>query len=143
VLPPCPSPDELRVTASYADDSGLHSLWVTDRTVAGMPWLDGLTVLSALALATRRVQIGTSVLVLPRRNPVYVAHALASVEYLSNGRLIAGSGVGNAAVSGPEFEIAGVDMAQRGRLTDEYLDLRATEDRRHFRRRVVGRPSQR
>ena len=123
VLPPCLSGDELRAVARDADDSGLHSLWVTDRTVAGTPWLDALTVLGALAGVTRRVQIGTSVLVLPRRNPVHVAHALATVDYLTGGRLIAGIGVGNAAVSGPEFAIAGTDMTQRGRLTDEYLTL--------------------
>ncbi|MHB9849064.1 LLM class flavin-dependent oxidoreductase [Streptomyces krungchingensis] len=123
VLPPCPNPEELSATVACADESGLHSLWVTDRTVAGMPWLDGLTLLGALAATTRRVEIGTSVLVLSRRNPVHVAHALATVEYLSGGRLIAGIGVGNTHVSLPEFEIAGVDPAQRGRLTDEYVGL--------------------
>ncbi|MHB9849040.1 LLM class flavin-dependent oxidoreductase [Streptomyces krungchingensis] len=123
VLPPCPGPQELHATASYADDSGIHSLWVTDRTVAGMPWLDSLTVLGALAATTCRVLIGTSVLVLPRRNPVHVAHALATVDHLAEGRLITGIGVGNSTVSAAEFEIAGVDMTRRGRLTDEYLDL--------------------
>jgi len=123
VLPPCLTGDELRAVARDADDSTLHSLWVTDRTVAGTPWLDALTVLGALAGVTRRVQIGTSVLVLPRRNPVHVAHALATADHLTGGRLIAGIGVGNAAVSGPEFAIAGTDMTQRGRLTDEYLAL--------------------
>lgn len=123
VLPPCPSGSELRAAAECADSSEMHSLWVTDRTIAGMPWLDALTVLGALATATRRVQIGTSVLVLARRNPVHVAHALASVEHLSDGRLIAGIGVGNAQVSTPEFDIAGVDIAERGRLTDQYVDL--------------------
>ncbi|MFF3585152.1 LLM class flavin-dependent oxidoreductase [Streptomyces mirabilis] len=123
VLPPCPTPHELRASASYIDDSGIHSLWVTDRTVAGMPWLDALTALGTLAAVTRRVRIGTSVLVLPRRNPVHVAHALATVDHLSEGRLIVGVGVGNSAVSAAEFDIAGVDMARRGRVTDEYLDL--------------------
>lgn len=123
VLPPCPSADELRAVAGYADESGLHSLWVTDRTVAGMPWLDGLSVLSALTLVTERVKIGTSVLVLPRRNPVHVAHSLATISHLSNGRLITGVGVGNADVSGPEFDIAGVGMAERGRRTEEYVAL--------------------
>lgn len=123
VLPPCPTPHELRAAAEYADVSGLHSVWVTDRTIAGMPGLDSLTVLGALATATSRVQIGTSVLVLPRRNPVHVAHALATVEHLSAGRLIAGFGVGNSAVSAAEFEIGGVALTDRGRVTDEYVDL--------------------
>ncbi len=123
VLPPCPSAGELRAVATEVDATGWHSLWVTDRTIAGMPWLDALTVLGSLAVVTDRVHIGTSVLVLPRRNPVHVAHSLASVDHLSGGRLIAGFGVGNPAVSTPEFEIAGVDTTQRGRLADDYLTL--------------------
>jgi alkanesulfonate monooxygenase SsuD/methylene tetrahydromethanopterin reductase-like flavin-dependent oxidoreductase (luciferase family) len=123
VLPPCPTPDELWATAARADDSALDSLWVTDRTMAGMPWLDGLTVLGALTAATRRVRLGTSVLILARRNPVHVAHALATVEHLAPGRLVVGVGAGNRAVSAPEFEIAGVDTARRGQVVDDHLSL--------------------
>lgn len=123
VLPPCPTPGELTAVAQMVDESEVGSLWVTDRTLAGTPWLDALTTLGALAMTTRRVKIGTSVLVLPRRHPVYAAHAFATADHLSGGRVIAGLGVGNSDVSGAEFEMAGVAMADRGRLTDSYVDL--------------------
>lgn len=123
-LPPYLQPDELRSIAAAADDSALHSLWVTDRTVVDMPWMETLTVLSALAVATSRVQIGSSVLVLPRRNPVLLAQALATIDHLSKGRLIVGIGVGDPRLTGPaELDLAVVDPATRGRLTDEYLVL--------------------
>ncbi|MFJ8026788.1 LLM class flavin-dependent oxidoreductase [Streptomyces sp. NPDC096311] len=119
----CCLPALLHTTRPRTPTSGIHSLWVTDRSVAGMPWFDAPTVLGALAAATRHVRIGTSALVLPRRDPIHVAHALATVDHLSEGRLSTGVGVGNSAMSAAEFEIAGVDAAQCGRLTDEYLDL--------------------
>jgi probable F420-dependent oxidoreductase len=126
VLPPYATVAQLRAAAEIADNSGIHSLWVGDRTgtVTGIPWGDALTMLSALASMTERVRIGTSVLVLPRRNPVFLAHALATVEQLSGGRLIAGFGVGDPAITGPgELAIAGVEPSARGRTADEYLDL--------------------
>lgn len=124
VLPPYATIEQLRAAAESADTSGIHSLWVTDRTVVGLPWMEALTMLGALAALTQRVRIGTSVLVLPRRNPVFLAQALATVEHLSNGRLIAGFGVGDPAITGPaELEIAGVDPAKRGGIAGDYLDL--------------------
>jgi probable F420-dependent oxidoreductase len=124
VLPPYATIDQLRAAAETADASGIHSLWVTDRTVVDMPWMEALTMLGALAGITERVRIGTSVLVLPRRNPVFLAQALATVEHLSRGRLIAGFGVGDPSITGPaELEIAGVEPTKRGSLADEYIDL--------------------
>lgn len=124
VLPPYATKDQLRAVAATADATGIHSLWVTDRTVVGMPWLETLSTLGALAALTERVRIGSSVLVLPRRNPVLLAQSLATVEHLSGGRLIAGFGVGDPTITGPaEMQLAGVDPAGRGRLADDYLDL--------------------
>jgi probable F420-dependent oxidoreductase len=124
VLPPYATTEQLRSVAATADATGIHSLWVTDRTVVGMPWLETLTTLGALAALTERVRIGSSVLVLPRRNPVLLAQSLATVEHLTGGRLIAGFGVGDPTITGPaEMHLAGVDPAVRGRLADDYLAL--------------------
>jgi probable F420-dependent oxidoreductase len=124
VLPPYTTKDHLRAVAETADATGIDSLWVTDRTVVGMPWLETLTTLGALAALTERVRIGSSVLVLPRRNPILLAQSLATVEHLSGGRFIAGIGVGDPRITGPaEMELAGVDPTVRGRITDDYLDL--------------------
>lgn len=121
VLPPAVPPDVLWATAELVDETGFDSLWVTDRTLAGHPWLDALTTLGAVAARTRRVRIGTSVLAVGRRNPVYTAHALATAQYLSGGRLVAGIGLGG--LNPDEYGLAGVPMDQRGAVTDECIGL--------------------
>ncbi len=121
VLPPIAPPDALWKVVDYVDESGFDSLWVTDRTLAGMPWLDSMTVLGAIAARTRHIRIGTSVFAVARRNPVYTAHALASAQYLSGGRVIAGIGLGG--LNPAEYQVAGVPMNRRAALTDEYITL--------------------
>lgn len=75
VLPPAVPPAVLWPALDVADTAGFGSVWVTDRTLAGIPWLDSLTLLGAVAARTHNVRIGTSVLAIARRNPVYTAHA--------------------------------------------------------------------
>jgi len=92
---------------------------------ANQDYLEPLSMLAYLAQATTKVRLGTSVLVVPYRNPLTTAKMLATVDVLSRGRVILGAGVGwlreeFEAVAAPPFE-------ERGRVTDEYLMLmRAT-----------------
>ena len=92
---------------------------------ANQDYLEPLSMLAYLAQATTKVRLGTSVLVVPYRNPLTTAKMLATVDVLSRGRVILGAGVGwlreeFEAVAAPPFE-------ERGRVTDEYLALmRAT-----------------
>ncbi len=123
VLPPFDEPTRLWEAARTAEHQGFHSVWVTDSSLPGFPWLDGLSVLGGLAAVTSTVQIGTSIFVAARRNPVLLAHTLTTLDYLSGGRLIFGVGVGEEALRPQEYAIAGVSMAQRGAITDEYLGL--------------------
>ena len=123
VLPPYDEPARLWEAARTADGQGFHSVWVTDATLPGYPWLDGLPVLGGLAAVTSTVQLGTSIFVPARRNPVLLAHTLTTLDFLSGGRLIFGVGVGEEALRPQEYAIAGVPMAQRGAVTDEYLGL--------------------
>src|SRR5260370_26235348 len=58
------------------------------------PWLEALTAVTYLATVTERIAVGTSVLVIPYRNPVFTARALATADYLSGGRVILGAGIG-------------------------------------------------
>ena len=82
---------------------------------------DAVTQLAALAGRTRRLTLGTGVLVLPYRHPLYVAKTLATLDALSNGRVILGVGVGWLR---EEFEAFGAQSyAQRGALSDEYLRI--------------------
>jgi probable F420-dependent oxidoreductase len=77
-----------------------------------------LIVLAYLAAVTRRVRLGTSVYLLPLRNPVLAAKQVASVDALSDGRLVLGIGVGW--LEG-EFDALGVPFRERGRRTDEAI----------------------
>lgn len=121
VLPPMVAPEVLWAAVEVADTEGFDSVWVTDRTLAEVPWLDALTLLGAVASRTYNVSVGTSVLAIGRRNPVYTAHALATAQYLSGGRLIAGVGLGG--LNPAEYQIAGVPLEQRAAITDEYIGL--------------------
>jgi probable F420-dependent oxidoreductase len=84
----------------------------------GMQWLDPIVTLSLIAGATERVKLGTSVFVLPYRNPVTLGAELAALDVLSDGRLILGVGVGWMR---EEFEAIGVPANERGARTDEHL----------------------
>ena len=119
VLPPATPPEFLWPAVQAAEDGGIGSIWVTDRTISDMPWLETMTVLGALAARTSRVTIGTSVLAVARRNPVLTAHAFCTAQYLSGGRVVAGIGLGGARPA--EYESAGVPLGRRGRITDEYI----------------------
>ena len=82
--------------------------------------LDQLATLAFLAARTERLRLLTSVMVVPQRHPVLTAKMLATIDVLSAGRLIVGCGVGWLK---EEFEAVGApDFAERGRVTDEYLD---------------------
>jgi probable F420-dependent oxidoreductase len=123
VLPPCDEPSRMYAAARMAEDHNFHSVWATDATLPGYPWLDGLAVIGGVVAVTSRVQVGTSIFVAARRNPVLLAHSIASLDYLSGGRFIFGVGVAERDLRPQEFAVAGVPMARRGRITDEYLEL--------------------
>jgi probable F420-dependent oxidoreductase len=89
----------------------------------GMQWLDPIVTLSAVAATTERVKLGTSVFVLPYRDPVTLAAELAALDVLSAGRLILGVGVGWMR---EEFEAIGVPPSERAARTDEHLQAMRT-----------------
>jgi probable F420-dependent oxidoreductase len=89
----------------------------------GMQWLDPIVTLSAIAAVTERVRLGTSVFVLPYRDPVTLAAELAALDVLSEGRLVLGVGVGWMR---EEFEAIGVPATERGARTDEHLQVMKT-----------------
>ncbi len=89
----------------------------------GMQWLDPLVTLSLCAAVTERVRLGTSVLVLPYRNPVNVAAEAAALDVLSDGRFVLGVGAGWMK---EEFRALGIDPAERGPRTDEHIEVLRT-----------------
>src|SRR5215831_7816213 len=118
--------------AEAAESLGYSTVWVVDHIVLPAkveggyafnpldPFLEPITVLGALALKTSRVKLGTAVLVLPYRHPIYTAKALATVDVLSGGRLVVGVG---AVWMEPEFTALGVPLAERGSRTNETIDI--------------------
>jgi probable F420-dependent oxidoreductase len=118
-------------TARLAEDLGFDSVWIPDHAVVpravearyGPVYYDAIAVLGYLAGITSRVHLGTTVLVIPYRHPIVLAKELASIDQLSEGRLILGAGVGWAEV---EFQALGLSFAERGRYTDEALRVMQT-----------------
>jgi probable F420-dependent oxidoreductase len=80
---------------------------------------DPLTWLAFAAAVTRDIKLGTGVIVLPQRNPVVLAKQAATLDVLSEGRLLLGVGVGWLA---EEFDAVGVSFADRGRRHDDYVE---------------------
>jgi probable F420-dependent oxidoreductase len=89
----------------------------------GMQWLDPIVTLSLIAGATERVGLGTSVFVVPYRDPVTLAGELAALDVLSDGRLTLGVGAGWMR---EEFEAIGVPPGERGARTDEHIEVMKT-----------------
>lgn len=79
--------------ARIADQGGLHSVWTIDRLV--FPLIEAFSTLAAAAGVTSRVKLGTNVLIAPAREPLLVAVQAASIDVLSNGRMLLGMGVGS------------------------------------------------
>ena len=77
-----------------AEELGFQSLWTQEQIIGDVPILEPVTLLSYMAAITEKVQLGTSVMVAPLRNPVQLAKALGSLDIMSGGRLIVGLGLG-------------------------------------------------
>lgn len=137
---PPSSVDNVTAFAEAVDDAGYDGIWVFDHVVLqkeqqskypyspdgslGFPptmdFLEPLTQLAYIAAITKRARIGTSVLVLPMRQPVLHAKIMATIDHLSGGRFVLGAGVGWWK---QEFEVLSVPFEHRGRRMDECLQL--------------------
>src|SRR6266498_5004753 len=115
----------IREFARTAEDLGFDSLFVTDHLLAAkhlysVSFLEPLSALAVASGVTERVRLGTSILILPLRNPVLLAKELATLQFLSENRMILGAGVG---WNDAEYEAVGVHKSERGKRTDEILDI--------------------
>jgi probable F420-dependent oxidoreductase len=100
---------------------GVDSLWQTDRMISREPILECMSVMAALAGRTRRLKFGVNVLSLAFRDPVLVAKQCATIDFLSEGRLLPAFGIGSPL--GPEWRTLNLDTKTRGRKTDEGLEI--------------------
>jgi probable F420-dependent oxidoreductase len=143
-------PDAAARLGRAAEAAGFDSLWVADHVVLPDPplaerpmppdqrLLDPVVALTFLAAHTSRILLATGVIILPQRQALVLAKQLASLDVLSNGRVVFGLGVGWCE---PEMRSVGVSFADRGRIADEYLAaMRAvwTQPRPSFKGRFVA-----
>lgn len=121
------TPEGIIATACKAEELGFDAVLLNDHIIVdGSPralpsWgntYDPLLALSYVAARTSHIRIGTSVLIMPYRNPVATAKMMATLDQLSGGRVIAGVGVGWCEA---EFAALGVPFHERGARTTEYL----------------------
>jgi probable F420-dependent oxidoreductase len=121
-------PEAIRRGAVQAEELGFADVWVSEHIIvprgASYPpsviFWDPVLTLAWAAAATSRVGLGTSVLILPMRHPLPLAKELATLQNLSQGRLILGAGVGWLEA---EFEALGVPFRERGRRMDEGIAM--------------------
>jgi probable F420-dependent oxidoreductase len=123
---PGTSPEVLQRWALTVEGLGFDLLMVSDHVAVTpdvaeqypAPFYEPFTTLAWIAGLTRRVRLGTTVLIVPYRHPLLTARMAANLNDLSGGRLVLGVGVGWAR---QEFDALGVTFGDRGRLTDEHL----------------------
>ena len=121
-------PDSIRRAAVQAEELGFADVWVSEHIIVpkdgGYPpspnFWDPVLTLTWAAAVTKRVRLGTSVLVLPLRHPLPLAKELATLQNLSEGRVILGAGVGWLEA---EFNALGVPFNERGRRMDEGIAM--------------------
>jgi probable F420-dependent oxidoreductase len=127
-------PDKIVACAQHAEDCGLESFYMPEHIALypgamlgpaeippSLPIADPLQCLGFIAAVTRRILLGTGILLVPYHHPVVLAKRLATIDVLSKGRMrLLTVGVGSLP---GEAEAAGVDFATRGRRADEAIDV--------------------
>ncbi len=110
--------------AETAERLGYHSVWVGD-SITSKPRLEPLTTMAAVATRTHRVKIGTAVMLTALRHPVHLAHAIATVDNISGGRVILGVGAGRGdnPMYVQEHQAVGVPINERAQRMEEGLEI--------------------
>lgn len=105
--------------AKTAEDLGFDIAFVGDHLAFNPPWLESLSCLAAASVSTERIALGTSVLLAAMRQPAWLAKQIATIQHLSQDRLVLGVGVGGE--NPLEWKAVGISPKERGRRTDAIL----------------------
>ncbi len=103
------------------DNGGVDSIWQSDRIIDAAPNLETMSVMAALAGGSKRLKFGMNVASLGLRNPVLMAKQCATIDVLSEGRLLPAFGVGSALSK--DYTATGTPTKGRGKRTDEGLEI--------------------
>ena len=121
------SPDGIRRVAEAAEELGFDSVWATEHIIVGPEGIqpygrlyEPLVTLGWIVGWTERIGLGTSIVILPLRHPMYLAKQVATLQELSGGRFTLGVGLGSQR---DEFQFMGVELEGRGRRADEAIRL--------------------
>jgi len=115
------APEVVATVARRAEELGFRDVWVTENTVDPNFSFDPFVVLTYAAAVTRSIRLAVAVVVLPVRHPIHVAHQVASLDWLSNGRALLGVGLGRP----PHYADFAVPMERRvARFTESLRVLR-------------------
>ncbi len=137
---PLPARLGLDRMAARLEAAGFDSMWVSDHVVfphevrsrypfaadgrvtwrVDVDYIEPVIALSAISAATSRAELGTSVLILPMRNPVLFAKQAACIDVLSRGRLVLGVGAGWLR---EEFDALAANFEKRGSILEEWLEI--------------------
>jgi probable F420-dependent oxidoreductase len=120
--------EEIARVAVRAEQTGYHTIWVSDHllvpdaggTIPPIEIMDPIPTLAYAAALTKTIRLATSVLVVPYRNPIHLGKELATLDRLSNGRLIVGAASGWLEA---EFNALRAPYQKRGAYTDEAIRL--------------------
>ncbi len=121
-------PETIARCAALAEDADLDSLWITDHIAippddaegSGGRYLDPLITLAWIAASTKRIKLGTGVLILPYRSALPTAKQVATLQELAGERLLLGVGIG---WMDAEFRALGLDRHARGQTSDDVLEF--------------------
>ncbi|HEU4340503.1 MAG TPA: LLM class flavin-dependent oxidoreductase [Candidatus Binatia bacterium] len=117
-------PSSIFESADRAEALGFHSAWVGDSLTA-RPRVEALTTLAAVGARTRRIRLGTSIFLAALRHPILLAYQLASVDWLTCGRIDLGVGYGRRKEPSQEHEFAilGLSAGARIKMTEELVGV--------------------
>jgi probable F420-dependent oxidoreductase len=110
----------IRRVLERAEALGFESAWVVEQVLGAIPCLDAVELVAWAAAVTRRLRLGTAVLLTPVRGPVHLAKSLSTIDQLSDGRLDVGVGLGGNVKAYPAY---GIDAARRVARFNEGLRL--------------------
>src|SRR5258706_3170214 len=115
------SPSAIVDLVDFFESLDVDSLWLSDRLVSSALPLEPITFLSFIAGRLRHMKLGTSTLVLPTRNPIVLAKELATLDFLSQGRLFPAIGLGGD--ESKDLQAVGISKKERAGRTDEMITL--------------------
>jgi alkanesulfonate monooxygenase SsuD/methylene tetrahydromethanopterin reductase-like flavin-dependent oxidoreductase (luciferase family) len=117
-------PESLLHMAERAEKLGYDSIWVGDSLTA-RPRIDALTTLAAVGARTQRVRLGTAIFLAALRHPVMLAYQIASLDWMTGGRIDLGVGYGRAKepTQEHEFDILGLNPSARMKMSEELVQV--------------------